>query len=154
MKKVRKSLALDVADCQVMPKSRRKSLRTEIKNSIMVSFRFLDTLKKKKRINLCHHKIQFYVFLFLFLFFLVFVAWQEEPVLLPLSSSSVCSKQHENILDQGFLLGPSDSAIFPSMQQPLPASATLFFFFLSLELDRTEYNTFINLTLENYINKK
>lgn len=81
MKKVRKSLALDVADCQVMPKSRRKSLRTEIKNSIM-----------------------------------------EEPVLVPLSSLSVCSKQHENILDQGFLLGPSDSAIFPSMQQPLPMS--------------------------------
>lgn len=132
MKKVRKSLALDVADCQVMPKSRRKSLRTEIKNSIMVSFHFLATPRKKHsylRINLCHHKIHFYVYLFLLLFFPVCVARQEEPVLVPLSSLSVCSKQHENILDQGFLLGPSDSAIFPSVQQPLPASATSFFSF-------------------------
>lgn len=37
MKKVRKSLALDVMDCQVMPKSRRKSLKTEVKPSIKVN---------------------------------------------------------------------------------------------------------------------
>lgn len=36
MKKVRKSLALDVMDCQAMPKSKRKSLKTEIKHSIKV----------------------------------------------------------------------------------------------------------------------
>ncbi|XP_073324779.1 v-myb avian myeloblastosis viral oncogene homolog-like 2b isoform X3 [Pagrus major] len=81
MKKVRKSLALDVMDCQVMPKSRRKSLKTEVKPSI-----------------------------------------KEESVLVPLNSSSFCSKQHENILDQGFLLGPSDSAIFPSSVAPVPMS--------------------------------
>ncbi|XP_036956701.1 v-myb avian myeloblastosis viral oncogene homolog-like 2b isoform X2 [Acanthopagrus latus] len=81
MKKVRKSLALDVMDCQVMPKSRRKSLKTEVKPSI-----------------------------------------KEESVLVPLSSSSFCSKQHENILDQGFLLGPSDSAIFPNAMAPTPMS--------------------------------
>lgn len=49
---------------------------------------------------------------------------QEEPVIVPLNSSSFCSKQHENILDQGFLLGPSDSAIFPSMVPPIPVSST------------------------------
>lgn len=81
MKKVRKSLALDVMDCQVMPTSKRKALKTESKRSI-----------------------------------------KEEPVLIPLSSSSFCSKRHENILDQGFLLGPSDSAIFPNTVPPVPMS--------------------------------
>lgn len=81
MKKVRKSLALDVIDCQMMPRSKRKSLKTQSKHSI-----------------------------------------KEEPVIVPLSSSSFCSKQHENILDQGFLLGPSDSAIFPAAMHPLPMS--------------------------------
>lgn len=38
MKKVRKSLALDVMDCQAMPKSKRKSLKTEIKHSIKVIY--------------------------------------------------------------------------------------------------------------------
>lgn len=60
----------------------------------------------------------------LFLIFHSFFVWQEEPVLVTLSSSSFCSKQHENILDQGFLLGPTDSVVFPSMQQPIPASST------------------------------
>ncbi|KAM6927440.1 v-myb avian myeloblastosis viral oncogene homolog-like 2b [Xenentodon cancila] len=78
-KKVRKSLALDVMDCQVT--SKRKSMKTEAKNSI-----------------------------------------KEEPVLLSLNSSSFGSKQHENILDQGFLLGPSDSAIFPGVVPPVPMS--------------------------------
>lgn len=41
MKKVRKSLALDAVDCPVMPKSRRKSLRTEIRNGNMVSVNIL-----------------------------------------------------------------------------------------------------------------
>lgn len=36
MKKVRKSLALDVMDCQAMPKSKRKSLKNELKHSIKV----------------------------------------------------------------------------------------------------------------------
>uniref|UniRef100_A0AAQ5YB23 V-myb avian myeloblastosis viral oncogene homolog-like 2b n=1 Tax=Amphiprion ocellaris TaxID=80972 RepID=A0AAQ5YB23_AMPOC len=67
MKKVRKSLALDVIDCQVMPASK-------------------------------------------------------QPVIVSVSSSSFCSKRHENILDQGFLLGPSDSAIFSSTAPPVPMS--------------------------------
>ncbi|GAA6233393.1 myb-related protein B isoform X2 [Lates japonicus] len=81
MKKVRKSLALDVIDCQMMPTSRRKSIKTEAKHSI-----------------------------------------KEEPVIVSLTSSSFCSKRHENILDQGFLMGPSDSAIFPSTVPPVPMS--------------------------------
>uniref|UniRef100_A0A3B4F9J1 MYB proto-oncogene like 2 n=1 Tax=Pundamilia nyererei TaxID=303518 RepID=A0A3B4F9J1_9CICH len=67
MKKVRKSLALDVMDCQVMPTSK-------------------------------------------------------QPMLISVSSSPLSSKRHENILDQGFLLGPSDSAIFPSTVPPVPMS--------------------------------
>ncbi|XP_049429067.1 v-myb avian myeloblastosis viral oncogene homolog-like 2b isoform X1 [Epinephelus fuscoguttatus] len=81
MKKVRKSLALDVAACPVTPTSKRKSIKIEAKHTI-----------------------------------------KEEPVLVSLSSSSFCSKRHENILDQGFLLGPSDSAIFPSTAPPVPMS--------------------------------
>lgn len=46
-------------------------------------------------------------------------------MLVTLNSSSLCSKRHENILDQGFLLGPSDSAIFPSSVPPLPVSSPL-----------------------------
>lgn len=49
VKKVRKSLALDVVDCQVLPKSRRKSIRTEIRNSIMVSVHFTPTLPPHKQ---------------------------------------------------------------------------------------------------------
>ncbi|MEQ2236230.1 hypothetical protein ILYODFUR_010432 [Ilyodon furcidens] len=81
MKKVRKSLALDVMDCQVMPTSKRKSSRAEAKRTI-----------------------------------------KEEPVTVCLNSSSFCSKRHENILDQGFLLGPSDTSIFPSAVPPAPMS--------------------------------
>ncbi|XP_056293774.1 v-myb avian myeloblastosis viral oncogene homolog-like 2b isoform X2 [Pseudoliparis swirei] len=44
---------------------------------------------------------------------------KDEPVLVSLNSSSFCSKQHDNILDQGFLLGPSDSAIFTSLIPPV-----------------------------------
>ncbi|XP_077429636.1 v-myb avian myeloblastosis viral oncogene homolog-like 2b [Vanacampus margaritifer] len=77
MKKVRKSLALD--DCQVMPKSKRKS-KTEAK------------------------------------FFI-----KEEPPTIDISSS-FSRQSHENILDQGFLLGPSDSAIFPTVVPPIPMS--------------------------------
>ncbi|XP_026205341.1 v-myb avian myeloblastosis viral oncogene homolog-like 2b [Anabas testudineus] len=75
MKKVRKSLALDVMDCK------RKTIKTEAKHSI-----------------------------------------KEEPITVSLSSSSFCSKRHDSILDQGFLLGPSDSAIFPSTVPPVPMS--------------------------------
>nr|XP_061814549.1 myb-related protein B-like [Nerophis lumbriciformis] len=74
MKKVRKSLALD--DCQVIPKSKRKS-KTEPKKGM-----------------------------------------KEEPMTVHISSS-FCRKPHENILDQGFLLGPSDNAIFPSVVPPI-----------------------------------
>ncbi|MEQ2194198.1 hypothetical protein XENOCAPTIV_025319 [Xenoophorus captivus] len=81
MKKVRKSLALDVMDCQVMPTSKRKSSKAEAKRTI-----------------------------------------KEEPVTVCLNSSSFCSKRHENILDQGFLLGPSDISIFPSAVPPAPMS--------------------------------
>ncbi|CAJ1051806.1 v-myb avian myeloblastosis viral oncogene homolog-like 2b [Xyrichtys novacula] len=81
MKKVRKSLALDVMDCQVMPTSKRKALKNEAKRTI-----------------------------------------KEEPMMVSLNSSSLSSKRHESILDQGFLMGPSDSAIFPSTAHPLPMS--------------------------------
>ncbi|XP_008318775.1 v-myb avian myeloblastosis viral oncogene homolog-like 2b [Cynoglossus semilaevis] len=78
MRKVRKSLALDVMDCHV---SKRKSRKTEMKHNI-----------------------------------------KEENVMVPLNSSSFCSKRHDSILDQGFLLGPSDSAVLPSTAHPLPMS--------------------------------
>ncbi|KAM4741660.1 v-myb avian myeloblastosis viral oncogene homolog-like 2b isoform 2-T2 [Anableps anableps] len=81
MKKVRKSLALDVMDCHVMPTSKRKSSKAEARRTI-----------------------------------------KEEPVTVCLNSSSFCSKRHENILDQGFLLGPSDTAIFSSAAPPAPMS--------------------------------
>ncbi|XP_037535077.1 v-myb avian myeloblastosis viral oncogene homolog-like 2b [Nematolebias whitei] len=78
MKKVRKSLALDVMDCQAKPKSKRKSSKTELK----------CTIKEEPGTVSCH--------------------------------SSFPSKRHENILNQGFLLDPSDSAIFPSTLPPVP----------------------------------
>ncbi|XP_017296630.1 v-myb avian myeloblastosis viral oncogene homolog-like 2b [Kryptolebias marmoratus] len=81
MKKVRKSLALDVMDCKVMPTSKRKSSKSELKRTI-----------------------------------------KEEPVTVSLHSSSFSSKRHENILNQGFLSDPSDSAIFPSTLPPVPMS--------------------------------
>uniref|UniRef100_A0A1A8S5Z6 Myeloblastosis oncogene-like 2 n=1 Tax=Nothobranchius rachovii TaxID=451742 RepID=A0A1A8S5Z6_9TELE len=79
MKKVRKSLALDVME--VNPPSKRKSSKMEARRTI-----------------------------------------KEEPITVPLNSSSFRSRRHESILDQGFLLGPSDSAIFPSSLPPLPMS--------------------------------
>ncbi|XP_033934995.1 v-myb avian myeloblastosis viral oncogene homolog-like 2b [Pseudochaenichthys georgianus] len=78
MKKVRKSLALDVVDCHV---SKRKAIKLEARHNI-----------------------------------------KEEPMIVSLSSSSFCSKQHDSILDQGFLMGPSDSDIFPSNAPPAPMS--------------------------------
>uniref|UniRef100_A0A672FE46 V-myb avian myeloblastosis viral oncogene homolog-like 2b n=1 Tax=Salarias fasciatus TaxID=181472 RepID=A0A672FE46_SALFA len=74
MKKVRKSLALDVMDCQAT--SKRKSAKLEVRRGI-------------------------------------------KPMLISPSTSSLCSKRHDSILDQGFLLGPSDSAIFPSTVPPM-----------------------------------
>ncbi|CAL1608765.1 unnamed protein product [Knipowitschia caucasica] len=71
MKKVRKSLALDVLDCHTS--SRRKTMKTEAKRSI-----------------------------------------KDEPMFISINSSSFCNKSQENILDQGFLVGPSDSAFFQS----------------------------------------
>lgn len=41
MKKVRKSLALDVMDCKTVPKSKRKSLKTEIKHSMKVKKKYV-----------------------------------------------------------------------------------------------------------------
>ncbi|KAG7494787.1 myb-related protein B [Solea senegalensis] len=78
MKKVRKSLALDIIDCHV---SKRKTIKLEAQHSI-----------------------------------------KDEPVIGPLNSSSFCTKRHDSILDQGFLLGPSDGAIFPSTVYPVPMS--------------------------------
>nr|XP_057945077.1 v-myb avian myeloblastosis viral oncogene homolog-like 2b [Doryrhamphus excisus] len=46
---------------------------------------------------------------------------KEEPVMVHLSSS-ICSKSRDNILDQGFLVGPCDSTIFPSAVPPAPMS--------------------------------
>ncbi|XP_061731564.1 v-myb avian myeloblastosis viral oncogene homolog-like 2b isoform X1 [Nerophis ophidion] len=42
---------------------------------------------------------------------------KEEPVMVHISSS-FCNKTGENILDQGFLLGPCDSTIFPGAVPP------------------------------------
>lgn len=81
MKKVRKSLALDVMDSQMIPASKSKTMKTESKPSI-----------------------------------------KDESTAAPLNTSSFCSKGHENILDQGFLLGPSDSAIISSAVPPTPMS--------------------------------
>uniref|UniRef100_A0A672FE10 V-myb avian myeloblastosis viral oncogene homolog-like 2b n=1 Tax=Salarias fasciatus TaxID=181472 RepID=A0A672FE10_SALFA len=72
MKKVRKSLALDVMDCQATSKHGVAALDVSLSAAS--------------------------------------------------STSSLCSKRHDSILDQGFLLGPSDSAIFPSTVPPVPMS--------------------------------
>ncbi|XP_034023390.1 v-myb avian myeloblastosis viral oncogene homolog-like 2b isoform X2 [Thalassophryne amazonica] len=79
MKKVRKSLALDVMDCPVAPTAKRRATKNEAKHI------------------------------------------KEEPSA-PALASSFCRKGHESILDQGFLLGPSDSAFFPSTVPPTPMS--------------------------------
>lgn len=104
MKKVRKSLALDVVD-GVMPKSKRKSINHTIKVTM---------------INLYLNCRQEFILIPLLSPFP-----QEEPVTVPLSSSSFCSKQTENILDQGFLLGPSDSTMIPNLVAPIPVSYIL-----------------------------
>ncbi|XP_029908064.1 v-myb avian myeloblastosis viral oncogene homolog-like 2b isoform X2 [Myripristis murdjan] len=78
MKKVRKSLALDVMDCQEMTTAKQKSVKSEPKHSIK----------------------------------------EETSLSAPLNSSSFCTKREDNILDQGFLMGPSESTIFPSMTPP------------------------------------
>lgn len=108
MKKVRKSLALDVVDGSIMPKSKRKSIKHNIKVILIMMM-----------INLfSSHPLEF------ILIPLLSPLLQEEPVIAPLSSSSFCSKQSDNILDQGFLLGPSDSTVIPSLMAPLPVSLT------------------------------
>ncbi|XP_076012637.1 v-myb avian myeloblastosis viral oncogene homolog-like 2b [Genypterus blacodes] len=76
MKKVRKSLALDVMDCPEVSAVKLKSIKSEPEHS------------------------------------------SKEEASISLISSSFCSKGHENILDQGFLLGPSDCAVFPSSVRP------------------------------------
>lgn len=84
MKKVRKSLALDAVDCPVVPKSRRKSLRTEIRKSTMVrakSFYPHQPPQNPER-NIHIQELVFFIikvtithdFLFVLLFFLVYVA--------------------------------------------------------------------------------
>lgn len=45
--------------------------------------------------------------------------------MISLISPSFCNKTHDNILDQGFLLGPSDSAIFPGMMHLTPVSSNI-----------------------------
>ncbi|XP_015243546.1 PREDICTED: myb-related protein B [Cyprinodon variegatus] len=47
---------------------------------------------------------------------------KEEPVTVCFNSSSFYSQRPENILDQGFLMGPSDTSIFPSAVPPAPMS--------------------------------
>ena len=126
MKKVRKSLALDVMDCQVMPTSKRKSLKTEAKQNIKVKSAHMCCNMHSLYIDLMHsNSCLFCTFSFLHA--------QEEPVVVSLNSSSFSNKRHENILDQGFLLGPSDSAIFPSMVPPVPVSSIF-------NLKRKEYS--------------
>lgn len=105
MKKVRKSLALDVVDGSLMPKSKRKSIKHNIKVIMMNLF-----LSCPLEFFLSPHLSPFP---------------QEEPVLVPLGST-FCSKQSENILDQGFLLGPSDSSVIPNLLAPIPVSFTIY----------------------------
>lgn len=106
MKKVRKSLALDVVDGSIMPKSKRKSIKHNIKVIIMMNLFWSCPLE-------------------FILIPLLSPFPQEEPVIAPLSSS-FCSKQSENILDQGFLLGPSDSTVIPNLLVPIPVSFTIY----------------------------
>ncbi|XP_053724564.1 v-myb avian myeloblastosis viral oncogene homolog-like 2b isoform X1 [Synchiropus splendidus] len=95
MKKVRKSLALDAVDSQAAPTSRRKSK----------SVAKLNVKVRKNIRSLCALALIHSCLLFLL---------QEEPELI-----SIGYKEHDNILDQGFLLGPSDSAMFPTTAPPM-----------------------------------
>ncbi|XP_028301742.1 v-myb avian myeloblastosis viral oncogene homolog-like 2b isoform X1 [Gouania willdenowi] len=47
---------------------------------------------------------------------------QEEPILVSLSSSALCHPKRENILDQGFLLGPSDNPFISNTVSSAPMS--------------------------------
>uniref|UniRef100_A0A8C6PAV4 MYB proto-onco like 2 n=1 Tax=Nothobranchius furzeri TaxID=105023 RepID=A0A8C6PAV4_NOTFU len=101
---LRDSLALDVME--VNPPSKRKSGKMEARRTIKVEC--VNKQKVQSSVDVSSD---------------VFASCsQEEPVTVPLNSSSFRSRRHESILDQGFLLGPSDSAIFPSSLPPLPMS--------------------------------
>ncbi|KAM3877988.1 v-myb avian myeloblastosis viral oncogene homolog-like 2b [Diretmus argenteus] len=78
MKKVRKSLALDVMECSEMDTAKHKTNKSEPKDSNK----------------------------------------DETSLSVALNSSSFCMKGEENVLDQGFLLGPSDSTVHPSSVPP------------------------------------
>ncbi|KAM6980794.1 v-myb avian myeloblastosis viral oncogene homolog-like 2b [Aplochiton taeniatus] len=75
MKKVRKSLALDVMDCNEAVISRHKSISYEHKHSIKPPTSMSVSLN---------------------------------------TSSSICCKKEENVLDQGFIVGPNESEICPT----------------------------------------
>ncbi|KAM4612550.1 v-myb avian myeloblastosis viral oncogene homolog-like 2b [Polymixia lowei] len=84
MKKVRKSLALDVMSCSKTPTTKQKSVMLlEPKHSIQP---------------------------------------QAETSFSVSLNSSFCIKREENVLDQGFLLGPSDGDTHPSSVPPTPMS--------------------------------
>lgn len=116
MKRVRKSLALDVMDCPSKSTNKRKSHKNEVKQSIKVS-------NVKLLLAFILILIQHLVILS------IIFCPQREPMAESLSSS-FCNKQ-DNILDQGFLMGPSDTAPFPSSMPTVPVSSTL------------SYNTFL-----------
>ncbi|XP_067097619.1 v-myb avian myeloblastosis viral oncogene homolog-like 2b [Osmerus mordax] len=80
MKKVRKSLALDVIGCNETLPARHKSILFEAKPCV-----------------------------------------KAESLSDSLNSSSFCSKREENVLDQGFIVGPSES-MHPSPSPPTPMS--------------------------------
>lgn len=112
MKKVRKSLALDVMDCQLGHSSKRKSMRPDVRLSMTVKPAHTSYVIHAGSTD-AHSLLR------------LVVSPQEEPILVSLNSSSFGSKRRENILDQGFLLGPSDSAIFPTPVPPAPVSPHL-----------------------------
>lgn len=76
MKKVRKSLALDVMDCNETVIARHKSICYEQKRSI----------KPQTSMSVTVHT----------------------------SSCSICCKKEENVLDQGFIVGPNESDLCPT----------------------------------------
>nr|CBN80593.1 Myb-related protein B [Dicentrarchus labrax] len=94
-----------VVVCSTPPEQRRKTMHRPPMKKVRKSLALDDCQSKRKCLKTeAKHNIK------------------EEPVIVCLSSPSFCNKQHENILDQGFLLGPSDSVPFPSTVPPIPMS--------------------------------
>ncbi|XP_072307802.1 v-myb avian myeloblastosis viral oncogene homolog-like 2b [Eucyclogobius newberryi] len=89
------------AACSTPPEQRRKTMHRQPKKNVRKSLA-LDTMdchtmpsSKRKSMKT---EAKRYI--------------KEEPMFISINSS-LCNKSHENILDQGFLSGPSDCAFFP-----------------------------------------